>query len=904
MHEIWWRTFHGLRTISRRPQRESELEEEIRFHLAEEIDERVAGGACPEQARAEARREFGNITRIREMTREVWGCGLPNRWFQDAQSTIGTLTRHLAYTSAVVITLALGIGLNAAVYGLLSDLFLRPPPHIRQPDAVHRVWIHERATRGAAGALASSVHIHDRMGWEEFRQLGRNGSRFSIVAGYTTPAPMQNGHGRHNELIHASWVTGDFFELLGTQPIIGRPIDPADDDITAPPVAVLGASYCLRRFGHLADALGSTVTLGEVTYDIVGVMPRGFAGAEPSAADVWLPLQHAATAANVNWTRDGSGFSLATLVRLPPNATVIAASSAATSALRTLRADFPGKDAEPTIELGPILATRGPATLPGHLRLPLIVGGVAVVVLLIATANVSILLLLRVSSRRRELAVRHALGANRWDVGRLLVLESVVLAALSGTVALGVAALAGRALRVTLLPGYQWSSDPLEATEIAFAAVAALVVGLVASAFPAIYAARGRAIQTLDRLQAGRTPSAPIHTTLIVIQAALSLTLINGAFVFYRSFEAARQVDIGYARDSLLTVRLGQGRDSLALNETTVEALRTRLGALPGVVDVAQATNTPLGPALALDAARIDGLDHIPRMNGAFVNFVTPNFFRVAGLDIRDGRGFADWDRAGSPPVAVVNTTFASLLSPDGKAVTPCLLLRHDAKRCARVVGVVQSSLEWGIQDDARVPILYLPLEQAPVSAGLAEGLRRQRTLVVRTDRDPGSAVPAVLDTLAEAFPDLPADRVQNLDAVFTARIRDWSVGTRLFGVAALLAALLTAFGLYAVVAFAVRLREPEFGIRRALGAAPSDLLRLVLGRALVLALTGAGLGMLGVLWFAPWIEPLLFGGRSARDPLAFVVPALLVHTVALVASFAPARRAARANPLHALQAH
>ena len=901
---MWWRTFPGLRTISRRPQRESELDEEIRFHLAEETEERIAGGARPEQARAAARRDFGNITRIREMTREAWGRGVPSRWFQDARSAVATLTRQPAYTCAVVLTLALGLGLNAAVYGLLSALFLRPPPHIGRPAAVHRVWIHERATRGAAGALASSMHAHDRMDWEEFQQLGRDRAPFSAVAGYTTPAPMRNGRGQRSELLHASWVTGNFFELLDAQPIIGRSIDPADDDVAAPPVAVLGASYSLRRFGRLSDALGSTVTFGDVTYDIVGVMPRGFAGPDPGAADVWLPLHHAATAANANWTRRGSGFSLAALVRLPPDVTAATAATAATSALWSLRADSPGKDTQPTIELGPMLATRGPGALPGHLRLPLIVGGVAFVVLLIATANVSILLLLRVSSRRRELAVRHALGANRWDVGRLLVLESVLLATLSGTVALGVAALAGRALRVTLLPRYQWAGDPLDATAIAFTAVAALVVGLVASAFPALYAARGRAIRTLDRLPAGRAPNAPLHTALIVLQAALSLALLNGALVFYRSFEAARQLDIGYARDTLLTVRLGQGPDSPELNETTVEALRARVRALPGVLDVAQATNTPLGLTLAPGAFRTDGLDHIPPMNGPFVNFVTPNFFRVAGLAIRDGRGFAVRDRAGSPPVAVVNTAFANLLSPDRKAVTPCLFLRHDAKRCTRVVGVVQSSLEWGLQDDSRVPILYLPLQQVSASAAVVDGLRRQRTLLVRTGGDPRRAVPAVLDALAEVFPDLPADRVQNLAAVFAARIRAWSVGTRLFAAAALLAVLLTALGLYVVVAFAVRLREPEFGIRRALGAAPSHLLRLVLRRGLLLALAGVALGTLGVLWVAPSIEPLLFGGRSARDPLAFLVAAFLLHAVGLAASFVPARRAARANPLHALQTH
>ena len=244
--------------------------------------------------------------------------------------------------------------------------------------------------------------------------------------------------------------------------------------------------------------------------------------------------------------------------------------------------------------LGPILRARGPAAL-GDMRLPLVVGGVALVVLLIATANVSNLLMLRVAARRRELAVRHALGAGRWGVGRLLVTESVVLAALSGTAALGVAAVAGRVLRDTLLPRYQWASGPTDISTIAFTGAAVLAVGLVAAVFPATYAARSRGIERLDGLRGARAPGAPVRTGLIVVQAALSLALLDGAAIFYRSFEAARQLDIGYAKEHLLTVSLARGLDSPPLDESAVDALEARVRSLPSVLDVARGTNTPLG---------------------------------------------------------------------------------------------------------------------------------------------------------------------------------------------------------------------------------------------------------------------------------------------------------------------
>ena len=552
--------------------------------------------------------------------------------------------------------------------------------------------------------------------------------------------------------------------------------------------------------------------------------------------------------------------------------------------------------------LGPLLRTRGPGTLWRDLQLPLVVGGVALAVLLIATANVSNLLMLRVAARRRELAVRHALGAGRWGVGRLLVTESVLLAALSGVAALGVAAAAGRVLRITLLPRYQWAGGTVDVTAIAFTGVAVLAVGLAAALFPALYASRGRGIERLDGLRGARPLGAPVRTGLIVVQAALSLVLLDGAALFYRSFEAARQLDIGYARQNLLTVRLG-GSPETALNENTIDAMEARVRFVPGVLDVAQGTNSPLTAIGAMGGLRAEGLDRLPRMNGPFVNLVTPNFFRVVGQGIRDGRGFTEGDRAGAQKVAVVNTTFARIVWPDRNAVGRCLFVGREATDCTTVVGVAESPLEMGLQDTDRIPHYYLPIAQAAAETATAGRLSQGRSLIVRTRGNPGRTVPPVLAALAELFPDLPADRVRSLPAVFAQRIRSWTVGTALLGAAALLALLLAALGLYAVIAFGVRQRELEFGIRRALGAQTWDLLRLVLARGLLLAVAGVVAGGLAALWAGRFVAPLLFAGRSPGDPLALTSAALVLVTVALTASFFPARRAAQADPRAALQA-
>ena len=881
-----WQIYYRLRSLFRWRRQETELDEEFRFHLAEEMEERVEAGMSPEDARVAARRDFGNVPLIRELTRETWGWGPAERLLQDIRSAIRGMRRNPGYTVAVVLTLALGIGLNAAMYGMLSRLFLQAPPHIENPDGIHRVWVRQR--------FLDTVITGDSINRAELGTLRDDPDRFAAVGGYTGHRTMQNGRGQTAESLRVSWVTGDLFALLGARPALGRPILPEDDDVTAPPVAVIGSGYWERRFGGTREALGATVTFDDITYEIVGVMPPAFSGPDPSAADVWLPLQVAAA---------GSDTFLTALVRLAPGVTAEAAGAAATAGVRAARAERPLADKEATALLGPLLRTRGPVTLGRGLQLPLVVGGVALAVLLIATANVSNLLMLRVAARRRELSVRHALGAGRWGVGRLLVTESVLLAALSAVAALGVAAAAGRVLRVTLLPRYQWAGGAVDVTAVAFTGVAALTVGLVAALFPALYAARGRAIERLDGLRGARSVGAPVRTGLIVVQAALSLVLLDGAALFYRSFEAARQLDVGYARQNLLTVRLGGWGETTPLDENTVTALEARVRSLPGVLDVAQATNTPLGTIGAMGGLRAEGVEPFPRMEGPFVNLVAPNFFRVAGQRIRDGRGFTEGDRAGAPRVVVVNTTFARNVWPDRNAVGRCLFVGREATDCATVVGVAESPLEMGLDDSDRVPHFYLPIAQAAAGAPTAERSSLARSLLVRTRGNPASTVPPVLAALAELFPDLPADRVRALPTVFAQRIRSWTVGTGLLGSAALLALLLAALGLYAVIAFGVRQRELEFGIRRALGAQAWDLLRLVLARGLSLSVVGVVAGGLVALWAGRFVAPLLFEGRSPRDPLALAAATLVLMTAALAASFLPARRAAQADPRQALQA-
>ncbi|MYH25240.1 MAG: FtsX-like permease family protein [Holophagales bacterium] len=904
--------FH-LRSSWDRRRRDAELDEEIRFHLDEEAEERVEAGQSPERAHAEARRDFGNVTLIRERTRETWGWAPVERLLKDIRAAFRMMRHNSGYTCAVVLTLALGIGLNAPMYEMLSRLFLQPPPHIEDPDRVHRLWVSERIDPGDRGVSTGRTWVVDALQWLDFDALSAaDNPLIDGVAGHRVSF-RTNGRGQRAENVTVSWVTGEFFDFLGVAPTAGRLIAAEDDDLTAQPVAVISDGYRRQRFGSAEEALGTTLSFEDVTYLVVGVLPPGFSGPRSNAVDVWLPLEHAATASRGNsWRRYGTTFYLTPFVRLAPGATEEAAGAAVTAAVRAARAGsrFPDSlDREATVALGPILRTRGPVTLRRHMRLPLIAGGITFVVLLIAAVNMSNLLMLRVAARRRELAVRYALGLGRWGIGRLLVTESLALAALSGVVALAVAAATGDALRRTLLPNYQWAEDPLGATAIGFTGIAVLGIGLAAALAPAVYAARSRGLERLDSSRGASALGTPVRTGLIVVQAALSVVLLSGTAVFYRSFEAARQVDVGYAKEHLLTVTLGSfhgdtrldGLDGAPLDESAIRTMEARVRDVPEVLDVAQGTSSPMSGSGAVYAdLRIEGLDRLPFRSGPHVNFTTPNFFDVAGLEVRKGRGFTEWDREGTQKVAVVSTSFAQQAWPGRSAVGRCLFV-SGAADCTTVVGVVEPAVNWTLPEAD--PVYYLPIAQAASDPALVGWTSIQRALIVRTAGSPGRVEAPVLAALAELFPELPGHHVRNLSTQFASRIRTWRTGTRLFAASAMLAVSLAAIGLYAVIAFGVRQREHEFGIRRALGARASNLLRTVLARGFSVAAAGVAAGAITALWAGRFVEPLLFDGRTPRDPLAFGVAALVLLAVAVMASYLPARRAARADPRRALEA-
>ena len=316
---------HRFRCLWHRRRKDAELDEEIRFHLAEEVEERIDAGLAPEEARATAQRDFGNVTLTRELTRETWGWAPVERLLKDAGFAFRMMRRNTGYTCAVVLTLALGIGLNAPMYEMLSRLFLQAPPHIEDPKGVHRVWLSERDDSDDRGVFTGPATAWDRMQWPEFSALTSDNALIDTVAGRAVRF-VPNGRGQRAEILRVSWVTGEFLNLLGASPALGRAIGPEDDDLAAQPVAVISDGYRRQRFGGAEEALGATLSFDDVAYVVVGVMPPGFSGPDPNAVDVWLPLEHAASASREdNWRRYEGGFYFTAFARLAPGATVEAA---------------------------------------------------------------------------------------------------------------------------------------------------------------------------------------------------------------------------------------------------------------------------------------------------------------------------------------------------------------------------------------------------------------------------------------------------------------------------------------------------------------------------------------------------------------------------------------------------
>ncbi len=892
---------------------ERETAEEIEAHIALRAEQLEARGFSPQAARAEAERRFGATpeTRrglMRHALQRERRLGVRERiegLWQDVRQAARSLAGEPGLTAIVVVVIALGVGANAAMFGILDRLLLRGPEHVVAPDRVTRIYYSAdvpgqgRFTAATLGYVAY-VAVRDRT------------RSFAGVAAHTYVLDATIGRGESAGRIRTAAATWDFFPTLGVKPALGRFYGEVEDrpgDARA--VVVLGNGLWRRRFGGDADVIGRRVSIDGVAYTVEGVAPAGFTGVELERVDAWIPMSYRSATVAQDWPTSWDAQWLKVVARLKPGVTPEQASADAT---RAFRAAYTGDSAvvkSMRVAADPIwFDEEGREALRVTVARWLV--GVSLIVLLVACANVANLLLARAIRKRREIAVRLALGIPRGRLFRLLLAHSLLLALLGGAAALAVVPFAGRLVRSALLPDVAWTASPLDARVLLVAAGLTLLVGVATGLLPILQVGRGSLRDALrgDARDGGERGSR-LHSTLAVAQAAFSVLLLVGAGLFVRSLRNARAVDLGVEPERVLAVSADWPRldtDGLSLDESIAlhKAQRARFyppaleraRALPGVEAVALTIGAPFRSRFS-QKLRIPGIDSIPRLpgGGPYIQAVTDGYFRTVGLKLLEGRRFETGDRAGSEPVAIVSRTMARTLWPDGSALRHCLRTGPgdgpEEPPCARVVGVVEDAHRFELRERPAMQY-YVPFGQERGMGGT--------TLLVRPRGPAADAIGTIRSSLAGVDPSVLWIDVERLSDSLDPQLQPWRLGATLVGLFGALALLIAAVGLYSLIAYMVASRTREMGVRQALGATPGRIVSLVLRRGIALAGGGIALGLLLAFAAAPRLGDMLFDA-SPRDPRVYLLVGATLLASAILACVLPARRASRVDPARALRA-
>jgi predicted permease len=837
---------------------------------------------------------------------------------RDLRYSFRSLRRSPGFTTIAVLTLALGIGTSTALFTAVDALILRPLP-VHDPERLVEI-------RGERAGFGVSV-----LGYAEYETL-RDASRTLTGAAATTNALVTLGDADYAETLSATFVSGGYFPLLGLRPALGRLLAPADDRRGAPTAGVvLSHRLWQSRFGGDPAIIGATVRLNNHPVTILGVMPRSFAAmAITGGSDLWAPLALHEEVVPASGIYGPMSFSLSVLGRLRPGTEPDAAARELSDLARQNAETSPGPIALEAIELRGL--SRVPARYEGGLlRFVTILGVATTLLLLIAAMNVAGMLLARATVRHREIALRAALGARRGRLVRELVADGVVLSLL------GAAAGILLALWLTdLAQAFRWPGTVAvelvpNTRVLGFALAVAFATGIGLALAPAWQLSRTDLTTAIKGAAWGGTRGgARLRNALVPAQVALAVVLLGGAGLFLRALGHALSVDPGFdpAHVEVATIDLHRARYDEPRGHVLYDQLLERVTRIPGVEAASLSAAVPLGPGgemIRLAPAGIDDDD------ASFVraNVVTPDFFRALRIPLLRGRAFTDADRESAPRVAIVNESIAREFWPGedplGKrfrqSFSAMALFAGGEQDAAEfeVVGVVADGRDRSLRDEAG-PRVYLPLAQsyrakvvlavrvaggatfgagsgsgASRGTGVGSDLARGAPLVASAIHD---AIRTELRALDPSLPRLAFAPLEELIADALVAQRIGAILTTLFGVAGL---LLTAVGLYGVLAFTVAQRTREIGVRIALGAERRTVIGEFLRRGGLLAGIGAGIGIVAAVALSRTIEALLFG-VSAYDPVAYIAVVALLFATALLASWIPARRAARVDPMVALR--
>jgi predicted permease len=802
----------------------------------------------------------------------------------DVRYALRTLRRSPGYAAAALLTLALGIGANTAIFSVVRAVLLTPLPY-RDPGRLAWVW----ATRVDRDRAFYSI--------PNFLDTRAAASSFERLAAFSPWAPTLSGDGEP-ERLDAVRVNGDAFDVLGAGAILGRPLAASDAEPEAARVAVISHGLWTRRFGADPGAVGRRLLLNGEAYSVVGVLPAGFLfpGAETAEAAVPLSLTSDSRRAE-----RGSNF-LRVFGRLAPGADPATAARELAAATDRLRRAYPDENAKLT---APRVLALSDEIVGGSRRLLLILSAAVALLVVVACANLASLALVRGLGRRREIAVRKALGAR---VARIVApfLAEAALLSLGGAAA--AVALAHEAIPLLLSAAPSGipraASAGVDAAVLAYTAAVSILCALACGAGPAFAAARTPAVGGLAARTGVERPGRS-RSAFVLVQVALSVVLLTGAALLVKSFARLTAVDPGFSAENALAVRITLSRASYPDRDAAAlfyARAVSRLSSLPGAVSASAANVLPLSGANVRNDFRVAGRPVADRAEtpGAQTRWIDAGHFRTLGIPVRAGRAFSESDDRRAALVAIVDQALAARVFPAGDALGSRLVL-EDAElspRIAEIVGVVGNVKHFALEEDP-TGTLYLPIAQVPNN--MLSNILNSSSLVVRTEADPRLAVSAVRRALREIDPDVPTGAATTLAEIRGAALASRRFTAALFGLFAAAAAALAAVGLYGALSQMVAQDRRSIGIRLALGASPSAILRRVAGRGVGLTVAGTAAGVALSLALSRLLAASLFA-VSPADPSAYAAAAALLALLALAASALPARRAARVDPAAVLR--
>jgi putative ABC transport system permease protein len=865
---------------------EDGMDAEMRFHLDSRTADLIARGMAPDAARRRARLEFGPIEKQKDLARASRGLRLLDEIQADLRYTLRTLARNKGFTAAAVVTLALGIGANAAIFTLIDALMLRWLP-------VHRPQELLQLTFGSPGETPS-----DSFSYPLVTALDAQRDVFHGVAGFTG-FPLTTGTGTAMTRVPAAIVTGGYYETLGIAPAAGRLLTRADDTPGAPLVAVASDGYWARHYARSHAAIGQSVLVNGVPVVLVGVSPRGFAGANVGAvADLTIPVAALPRLQPELAQLPGPGnFWLRVLTRLQPGVTESEARARLAVAWpriaeASIAPHWPASRQQAIIKAVPGFMPGGTGWT--YLRemyvKPLqVLMGVVALVLLIACANVASLLLARASARRRELAIRLAIGAGRGRIVRQLLVESATLSLIGAAAGIALATLGGNVLVHIISTGPAAMVFDLTPNwhVVAFTTLVAVATTLLFGLAPAIQStAAGPAPALKDDARTGASRSR-LLPALVTAQLALSLILLIAAGLFVRTLRNLQTMDPGFRSDGVLIADLGARQ---AIPGTLLEDVRR----IPGVVSASVSTHTPLSGSLWSEPAVPAG-QPIPERDTALFVGAGPDFFSTLGVPLVAGREFTGRDTRATTAVAIVNQRYAERFlanrNPIGQHLAAVV---RGERRDLEIIGVAGNTNAASLRRSPAATV-YVPYAQLTGDV--------PSTIEARVAGAAGtlpSAADAMRQLLQPSLPNAPVE-VRPLSSQVAATIVQERMMATLGGAFGVLALVLASVGVYGLLAYGVARRTREIGIRMALGAQRRGVMALVIAAALRPLVLGVAIGLPAAWAASRWIESLLFGVK-ATDPMAIAAATIVLLAVAHAAAWIPARRAARIDPLVSLR--